>query len=273
MPELPQLLTSEPPRTQTAAYRRGFRAGGNADKFGPKRADLLAAAAHGARHGGDIDCKFVEQICRDYAEAVAHLNSAEERAHSAEECAHKAEERAHRTEVKVCQLASAQDVEVHVRLEARLRLVERQLAAANGMVTALRERLDLTRRELGDEVAAHGVTAQRANQEHELRLAAEVDLHGVKQLHASDRAALERATKLAHQLSADNVYLWHSRAGTTPAGVRAALNRAALKPAVRSETAAVSSTPTPVVMIDGSGDGIDDRETEVVDVTQLGGWL
>jgi hypothetical protein len=121
----------------------------------------------------------------------------------------------------------------------------RQLAAAQGVADTLRTRLAAVRAALGQATDEHRETIRRAEQERELRVAAEAERDRLAQ-HARDNellASLSASQRAWEQVSAENVHLRHQVAGTTPASVQVALERA---------------DPT----VDGR---FDDADTQVVD--------
>ena len=96
---------------------------------------------------------------------------------------------------RICELLGALHTHV-VGQELELEATRERLAAAGRMVSGARDQAAIVRNSLGVEVAAHQVTKQQAEQEHELRIAAEEELRRVSESYARDGARLARTMRL-----------------------------------------------------------------------------
>lgn len=96
---------------------------------------------------------------------------------------------------RICELLGA--LHKHV-VEQGFELEDKRLrlSVAERMVSGARDQVAIVRGSLGVEVAAHRDTKQKAEQEHELRIAAEEELRQLSERHVRDSARLARAMRL-----------------------------------------------------------------------------
>ena len=124
--------------------------------------------------------------------------------------------------LRLCEMLGALHTHV-VDQEADLEATRNRLSAAGRMVSGARDQAALVRHSLGLEVAAHCETKRLADQEHELRIAAEEELRRVVEAHARDSKRLSRAIRLIGQLSDQRPRQGRWGAGKTPGVLQVSL--------------------------------------------------
>jgi hypothetical protein len=180
---------------------------------------------------------------------------------------------------RICEQLAALHKHV-VEQEIELEDTRKRLTAAGRMVSGARDQAAVVRGALGAEVAAHRVTKQKVDEEHELRIAAEEELRRVAESCARDGERLSRAMRLLAQFSDRETLLRRRRAGAMPdrgPGPGFVSGRGLM---VMSTGVSVATRGCPVVDTPFDPSGEDDEKT-IVDVPvdpqaadrELGGGL
>lgn len=98
----------------------------------------------------------------------------------------------------------------------------------------------------------------------------ETRLDAARDYALTETAERNRLAALHDRISQENVYLRHQLAGTTPAGVTIAIKRAAMAEGSSPDATARLNEQLRGLPTDGR---FDDSDTEVIDLTMLGGGL